>query len=390
MPSRASSKMGMEEAEGDRKVEQVLCMNGGDGETSYSKNSNLQRNVMASVRHVVEESMTEVWKTFSSKGDLISIADLGCATGPNALFAMLEIVKIIGKFCEKTENHQKKPSIFALLNDLLSNDFNNIFRSLGNFYDALPRNRGFDQCFVAAVPGSFYGRLFPSKSLNFVHSSYSLMWLSQVPDGLVGENGEALNKGNICICEASSLAVRKAFGEQFKRDFNVFLKSRSEEVILGGSMVLTFLGNVGRIAPFKVYEVIGQTLAQMANEGLVNKSKLDIFNLPLHTPSADQISEVILDQNLFNLRKIEVIKTPWDAGMDEEEGIGEIKTRNARGGEFVAKYLRAVVEPLLVAAEFGDRAVMDELFGRAALKFGELMGAGDCHYLSIVVWLTRV
>ena len=34
--------------------------------------------------------------------------------------------------------------------------------------------------FVAGVPGSFYGRLFPRNSLHFAHSSYCLMWLSQV------------------------------------------------------------------------------------------------------------------------------------------------------------------------------------------------------------------
>ncbi|CAH9071883.1 unnamed protein product [Cuscuta europaea] len=37
----------------------------------------------------------------------------------------------------------------------------------------------FGPCFISGVPGTFYGRLFPTNALNFVHSSYSLMWLSQ-------------------------------------------------------------------------------------------------------------------------------------------------------------------------------------------------------------------
>lgn len=35
-------------------------------------------------------------------------------------------------------------------------------------------------CFVTGMPGSFYGRIFPTRSLDFVHSSASVHWLSQV------------------------------------------------------------------------------------------------------------------------------------------------------------------------------------------------------------------
>ena len=71
------------------------------------------------------------------------------------------------------------------LNDLPGNDFNTIFRSLRSFEDMLQeqmRDNNFGHCFVNGVPGTFYGRLFPSKHLHFVHSSYSLHWLSQVVD----------------------------------------------------------------------------------------------------------------------------------------------------------------------------------------------------------------
>ncbi|KAK2990047.1 hypothetical protein RJ640_015438 [Escallonia rubra] len=65
---------------------------------------------------------------------------------------------------------------------LYTNDFNNIFKLLPEFYDMQRKKRGeeFGPWFVSGVPGSFYGRLFPSNSLDFVYSSYSLHWLSQV------------------------------------------------------------------------------------------------------------------------------------------------------------------------------------------------------------------
>lgn len=68
------------------------------------------------------------------------------------------------------------------MNDLPGNDFNNIFKSLGFFREKLSSEveGGVGPCYFTGVPGSFYGRIFPTKSLHFVHSSYSLQWLSQV------------------------------------------------------------------------------------------------------------------------------------------------------------------------------------------------------------------
>ncbi|CAA3032622.1 SAM dependent carboxyl methyltransferase, partial [Olea europaea subsp. europaea] len=48
----------------------------------------------------------------------------------------------------------------------------------------MEKNIGPEGCFISCVPGSFYGRLFPKKSLHFVHSSSSLHWLSQCLKGL--------------------------------------------------------------------------------------------------------------------------------------------------------------------------------------------------------------
>lgn len=68
------------------------------------------------------------------------------------------------------------------LNDLFENDLNTIFKWLAPFYDKLKEEKGgkFVPCFISGVAGSFYGRLFRSKSLHFVHSSYCLHWTSRV------------------------------------------------------------------------------------------------------------------------------------------------------------------------------------------------------------------
>ena len=110
----------------------------------------------------------------------VTIADLGCSSGPNTFYAVSEITSIIYKRC--CQLGRSAPEFRLFLNDLPGNDFNTIFQSLPAFQEKLQEDNGpqFGTLYIAGVPGSFYGRLFPSKTLHFVHSSSSLHWLSQV------------------------------------------------------------------------------------------------------------------------------------------------------------------------------------------------------------------
>ncbi|KAK2657143.1 hypothetical protein Ddye_010195 [Dipteronia dyeriana] len=114
--------------------------------------------------------------------DSLNVADLGCSSGPNTLLVLSEILDTIHVMCQQV--NRISPEFQAFLNDLPGNDFNSIFKSLPTFYENLKKDKGdqFRPCFVSGMPGSFYERLFPSRSLHFIHSSYSLHWLS---NGLV-------------------------------------------------------------------------------------------------------------------------------------------------------------------------------------------------------------
>lgn len=110
----------------------------------------------------------------------VNIADLGCSSGPNTLFAVTELTSIIYKRCSQLG--RSAPEFCVFLNDLPGNDFNTVFKSFPAFQEKMRAKNGpdFGPCYISGVPGSFYGRLFPSNSLHFVHSASSLHWLSQV------------------------------------------------------------------------------------------------------------------------------------------------------------------------------------------------------------------
>lgn len=108
------------------------------------------------------------------------IADLGCSSGPNTLLVLSNLIDGVHDVCK--QNNLEVPQLQVFLNDLFVNDFNSIFKSLPMFLAKYNKEKGANcgPCFISAVPGSFYGRLFPAQSIHLFHSSYSLHWLSQV------------------------------------------------------------------------------------------------------------------------------------------------------------------------------------------------------------------
>ena len=144
-------------------------------------NAILQKSVLEIVEPVLEEAILSM--KIPVECNTFCIADLGCSSGPNAFFAAENITKTVkAKYLSAGITHVPQCQVF--FNDLPASDFNSLFRILPSFSanTDLQNQEGVAErpYFAAGVPGSFYGRLFPDKALHFVHSSFSLHWLSQV------------------------------------------------------------------------------------------------------------------------------------------------------------------------------------------------------------------
>jgi len=138
----------------------------------------MQQKAISLAKPIREEAITSLYCSRLPRS--LAIADLGCSSGPNTLFVVSEVIKTVEQLCRKL-NH-KSPEYRVFLNDLPGNDFNNIFMSIHSFKEKLQTEveGGIGPCYFSGVPGSFYARAFPNQSLHFVHSSYSLQWLSKV------------------------------------------------------------------------------------------------------------------------------------------------------------------------------------------------------------------
>ncbi|KAG8645517.1 hypothetical protein MANES_10G070900v8 [Manihot esculenta] len=332
-----------------KQLENIVHVNGGDGIHSYARNSSLQRTVIKRVKPILEDTV----KAFYTKSlyDKFAIVDMGCSSGPNALEAISIIINKI--FTLSKEKGQTFPELLVFLNDL------------------------------PGMPGTFYGRLFPIETLDFVHSSCSLHWLSQVPEGI--EN----NKGNIYISKTSPKNVFEAYLDQFQKDFSLFLCCRAKELKSKGQMILTLLGRSTSDPAcndcIQFWYLLAQSLLEISREGLIEEANVDSFNIPFYTPFSGEVTDIVGKEGSFKINNLKTFELNWDSnGNDENQDYAfDMKA----SGEFVACCVRAASESTL-ASHFGE-AIIDELFLRYARNVGDHLSKEKTKYILLVISMSK-
>ncbi|KAF8723990.1 hypothetical protein HU200_020994 [Digitaria exilis] len=340
----------------------VLRMNSSrQGKTSYTNNSDVQRAIASVTKKARQDMAAALYRALGHPASM-AIADLGCATGPNALLLVSDAVEAV--LAEKSKAEEEEPQhqlqLLVFLNDLPGNDFNAVFRLLPS--SPLAAGNG---CLVSAWPGSFYGRIFPDASLDYVVASSSLHFLSKAPAMKV------TNRGRVYVSVGSPAAVKDAYRAQFEADFSTFLGCRAAEMRPRGLLLLTFVARRTAAATAHdcyLWDVLADALMAMAAAGLVDEEQVHGFNVPFYAACPDELVEVVSNEGSFTVvgDAMELFEStrlllassqhPTEEEDDEEEELPRwlaVETVST---------IRAVLEPML-QAHFGP-AAMDELFSR--------------------------
>ncbi|KAI3500033.1 hypothetical protein L1887_35848 [Cichorium endivia] len=316
-------------------VTQVLHMNGGDGDYSYSNNSLVQRMVISMTKPIMEEALTDLYFAMNFPKTL-TMADLGCSSGSNTFLVALEFIKILDNIRQKV-GHTEFPEMQIYLNDLPHNDFNAIFDSLSKFHQNIATQiaspTSLPPCYFSGVAGSFYTRLFLSNN------------------------------------------------------FLMFLQYRAKEMVTGGRMVLTFLGRRSDDPCSKeccyIWELLAMALNDMVSEGLIEEGKMDSFNIPQYTPCAEEISNEVDKEGSFTINRLDISEVNWDAYADNNPN----PSTNSVRGYNVANCMRAVAEPLLVT-HFGE-SIIEEVFIRYKNIITDRMSKEKTEFINVTVSMTR-
>ncbi|MQL92639.1 hypothetical protein Taro_025267 [Colocasia esculenta] len=370
-----------------RELHRILCMQGGEDDGSYAKNSEAPASAVALSKPLLEVAIRSM-KLFAGEAS-IRIADLGCATGHNTLSTMDFLVGSLRQRYE--EEFGCVPEFEAFFSDLPSNDFNSLFRSLSVFPDK--KKRPF---YAAGVPGSFYDRLFPKGKLHLAVSLSALHWLSQIPESVLDRRSPAWNKGRAWIDGAKEEVV-EAYARQSSEDLKAFLRCRREEIMEGGLLFLLMAGRPGSQPPANQLGdpesrakhpftgTMDQAWADLLNEGLIDEETRDSFNIPAYMRSTEEVRKAFEECSGFEIQKLEFQRIVEHSKEKQEEWIKDPDSY----GMAKANLVRATLKPI-AEAHLGP-ALSEELFRRFQRRSSEdtTMLHKTCFYGVIAVWAVR-
>ncbi|URD74963.1 SAM dependent carboxyl methyltransferase [Musa troglodytarum] len=347
-------------------------MKGGRGETSYLKNSQAQARHARAMLHFLEATLSAMKLPLLEDGRF-AVADLGCSCGTNTLFLMGIVVEHVSKMYAALGHDSPEFQVF--FSDLPCNDFNVLFQLLPPQLSSssLAAAKEHLSYYAAGVPGSFYGRLFPSRSINFFNSTFSLHWLSQVPERVTDKRSPAYNRGRVFVHGASADTVA-AYKQQFQADLASFLRARAVEMTVGGVMFLVCLGRTS-IDPADQggagflfgahFQDAWNDLVEEASthshrvHGLLDSEKRDSFNIPVYAAFLREFEDVVKAEGSLSINKLQVVKGASPLVVDHPEDASEV-------GRALANSCRSVAG-VLVEAHIGER-LSEELFGRLELR----------------------
>ncbi|KAL6561285.1 hypothetical protein OROMI_016886 [Orobanche minor] len=332
-----------------------FAMNGGDGIYSYTKNSEHQKKCSISIQGRLQEAINKGFDTVtlaSLSGNKFCLVDLGCSVGPNTFFNMKTIIDAI----QKKHNISKKLDFHVFFNDRVSNDFNTLFANLS------PERR----YFAAGVPGSFYDQLFPPSSIHFAYSSYSLPWLTKVPEALLSRSSPAWTGMKIHSLGASPESSA-AYSAQYEKDMERFLNARASEIVAGGMMAIITPGVPDGVDPSTIFSAIlfdfvEYSLADMVNEGILDENQVQCFNMPIYCPSPKEMISHVERNGCFTIESLELTK-PAGAKKNADEPV-------FGAAESLVMHVRAAFEAVFTK-HFGSE-LTDDIFARTLNKTAAL------------------
>ncbi|KAL6283714.1 hypothetical protein ACE6H2_014643 [Prunus campanulata] len=325
------------------KLEKILSMKGGKGELSYANNSKSQAKHARSMLPLLKETLDRV--QLSSREAPFVVVDLGCSSGSNTIYIIDVIIKHMAKRYEALGYHP--PEFSAFFSDLPSNDFNTLFQFLppmANHGGSMEETVADDihrSYFAAGVPGSFYRRLFPSRSIDVFHSAFSLHWLSQVPESVLDKKSAAYNKlKEGCLFMEQMRAQPMHTRSSSRQTWQAFSGQEPRSL---RKVALCFLS------------VRAGPQWTPLTKGLINSEKRDSFNIPVYSSSLQDFREVVEADGSFTINKLEIFKGGNSIVVNQPDDAAEV-------GRAFANTCRSAVG-VLIDAHIGEH-LGNELFSR--------------------------
>lgn len=152
---------------------------------------------------------------------------------------------------------QALPEFHVFFNDHVVNNLNTLFISM-------PSSKEY---YATGVSGSVHNRLFPKASFDFIHTSYSLQWLSKLLKELVDKQSLAWNKGKVSYPNSAKEVV-EAYKMHFGKDIEWFFNARALEIVSLEVLWFFLIPSVAdphcKCVIIAVFDLLGSALMELA------------------------------------------------------------------------------------------------------------------------------
>jgi hypothetical protein len=287
-----------------------------EGRGAYNAHSALQASGAALALPLWEQAAAEA---SIPDGDYpIVIADYGASQGRNSVIPIqLAIDRLRSRLGPRR-------AISVAHTDLPANDFSSLFATVDGEQTGYVRDD--PNVFPHAVGRSFFRQTLPDAHVSLGWSSYAAHWLSGIPGPVPGH----------IIGFRSTGALREAFFEQGRRDWESFLKLRCAEVRPGGRLVISMpsLNERGEHPGAVVVDAANDVIGEMVSDGLLTMRERERMCVAAYPRTPAETLAPFSGGAAFGLRLLESSFTPLEDGgwaKYREDGDAEaLATSRAR------------------------------------------------------------
>jgi hypothetical protein len=304
----------------------------------YDQNSRAQQATIHALQDWVDDAVATM--PLPALAQPVTILDLGCSEGRNAVQVMATIVERLRR--------RTRQSVQTIYSDLASNNFNRLFANLeqarcGGLFSA--------GVFPSAVGGSFYGPLLPPCSVHFATSFNSIQWLDQlpavpVPDFVAYRRPFPPRPGLAVSPETTA-----AFKRQSEKDLIRFLDCRARELVPGAKLLLASPGDTDQVR-------VGDGLSDLLNDacldslsaGRLEREEYERLTMPVYFRTVAELLAPLQREDsavrgAFTVDRAEALEVPTPFFVEFQRSGDVAAYARAYTG-----FMRAISEPVVKAA----------------------------------------
>ncbi|KAF5683755.1 fusarin C cluster-transporter [Fusarium circinatum] len=234
------------------------------GNGAYSSHAALQREAMLKALPLFQQAIQAMADCPSPR---MTIVEYGSAHGNNSLEPIEAIMRTL-----------PSRSLELVFSDRPENDFGTLSKVVTTWTESLDTIQFPHQLFLSMVPRSFYRQIVPPQSAHLGFSLAALHHLDYVPQST-----------------GHDLHTSALLQQQAHLDLSNFLSLRAQEIVSGGSLVLSFVGKAS--AGYDNYsgpvDSCRNAMIAMVQQGKIPVSVAEAFMVPTFDRTLDDVRKVL-------------------------------------------------------------------------------------------------